>query len=281
MIKNVYRLVWALLVGLLGCALLVGGTAANTSVQAAHLSLSDQSIPKGATLTIDSTNATRDKDTDVATATIQTTITFSDDLFMAGHEGAVINCQMQNKDGVTFKGKAEIIDSKSGKGANQYTVTIPLNRAVEGSFTATCTLDANSMPNLASSNAKIVNVPCREARGGMRIASSLDACVAPATGAYNVYVVAVGSGGSVFIGQEADVTKPSCQFTDGGLCHENDPNVPILNTLGGPYGTYDEAKAAYCKMLSETHEAFGGIKGTVNGHLYWLDNVSDAACSGK
>ncbi len=90
---------------------------------------------------------------------------------------------------------------------------------------------------------------------------------------YYIYVIAIEPGGSIVVGTQADVQKPGCDFTDGGLCSGNDPNVQVLSTLGGPYNTQDQAVAAYCSMVTDVHSAFGGTKGYINGQDYWLDNA--------
>jgi hypothetical protein len=92
-------------------------------------------------------------------------------------------------------------------------------------------------------------------------------------GPYYIYVLDIEPGGSVYVGGKTDVQTPSCHFTDGGTCHDGDQNVKVLATLGGTYDGYGEAVAAYCKLRTETHSAYGGTKGTVDGKLYWLDNA--------
>lgn len=112
---------------------------------------------------------------------------------------------------------------------------------------------------------------------GSRASSPASTPVSPPSahgaGPYYIYVLDIEPGGSIYIGGSTDVQRPSCQFTDGGTCGTNDPNVRVLKTIGGPYESYDQAVAAYCGMLTETHSAFGGTKGTVGGNLYWLDNA--------
>ncbi|GHO49880.1 hypothetical protein [Ktedonospora formicarum] len=95
-------------------------------------------------------------------------------------------------------------------------------------------------------------------------------------GPYFIYVLNIESGGSIYICGKEGAQKPSCNFVDGGPppC-AGQPNVGVLGTLDKSegYDTYDQAVAAYCRMRTETHPAYGGTKGTVNGQLYWLDNA--------
>lgn len=91
-------------------------------------------------------------------------------------------------------------------------------------------------------------------------------------GPYFIYSLNL-SGPNIYVGSKSDIQTPSCNFTDGGLCHDGDPNVQVLATIGGPYDTYDQAVAAYCQMVTNIHSAFGGTKGYINGVDYWLDNA--------
>jgi hypothetical protein len=113
---------------------------------------------------------------------------------------------------------------------------------------------------------------------GSRFASPVSTAVqapgAQGAGPYYIYVLHIEPGGSIYVGGKTDVQRPSCQFTDGGLCHGGDPNVQVDATIGGSYETYDQAVAAYCQEIQKVYtDPFGGVHGTINGKEYWLDNA--------
>jgi hypothetical protein len=98
------------------------------------------------------------------------------------------------------------------------------------------------------------------------------------TGTDPYYIFSINaSGPNIVVGTQSDVAKPSCNFTDGGVCHDGNANVQVYETLGGPYDTLDQATQAYCQMVTNVRSYFGGYKGTINGKDYWLDNAP--ACS--
>lgn len=102
--------------------------------------------------------------------------------------------------------------------------------------------------------------------------SSGQATVTTGTGPYYIYSLNL-SGPNIYIGTQANIQVPACNFTDGGTCSPGDPNVTVLATLGGPYDTNDQAVTAYCGMVTNIHGAFGGTKGDIQGQSYWLDNA--------
>lgn len=108
-------------------------------------------------------------------------------------------------------------------------------------------------------------------------ASAVTAPGSSGVGPYYIYALNL-SGGNIYIGSNADIQRPSCEFVDGGPppC-DGAPNVQVLETLGGPYDTYEQAVSAYCGMVTNTFPAWGGTKGYINGAIYWLDNVPSCA----
>ncbi|GHO49882.1 hypothetical protein [Ktedonospora formicarum] len=108
----------------------------------------------------------------------------------------------------------------------------------------------------------------------------------PPTSPSGYYVFALtnvsSSPGSIFVGTMDEVRRRrfTCNFTDGGLCSkQGGKDIPVQYEVKlGPFSTLKDAIAAYCQVLTNSHPAFGGLKGTIFGGNYWLDNAP--SCSG-
>lgn len=87
--------------------------------------------------------------------------------------------------------------------------------------------------------------------------------------------------GSIFVGTMDQVQgKFTCGFTDGGLCSDQGgKDTPVqYEAKLGPFSTQEEATAAYCQALTNVYTMpLGGVKGTIFGDVYWLDNTPSCA----
>jgi hypothetical protein len=244
--------------------------------------------------TISLTNATMVNKPPTVTITVAYEVTEQSANFFTNLPGNGVNlvCTVTPNSGAAFKGSVLMTDpSDKSLVIKGHLVITDTTGNVTGPFVVQCMFDDSSVGAQPSNSLQACAASFREGKGGPLVVSVNGVipgdCTAPptdtpvqqpASDSYYIFVIAVEPGGSIVVGTQADVQKPSCDFTDGGTCSGNDPNVQVLATLGGPYPTQDQAVAAYCQMLTETHPAFGGTKGTVNGMLYWLDNAP--ACPG-
>lgn len=190
------------------------------------------------------------------------------------------------------------MNSRVVEGAGPGTIDIQVDNNTNGPSTVTCSVMQNgnviggtaepfsftlaSAPSACTTCSTCSSGNSLPQGGGPQVVLATEDCTPtptdtpvaqPGAGPYYIFVIAVEPGGSIVVGTQADVQKPSCDFTDGGTCSGNDANVQVLATLGGPYDTMAQAVAAYCSMVTGVHSAFGGNKGYINGQDYWLDNA--------
>jgi hypothetical protein len=82
--------------------------------------------------------------------------------------------------------------------------------------------------------------------------------------------------GEIYVGALDEVKGAvTCAFVDGGLCTgAGGHDIPVTyEEKLGPYPDNAGAVAAYCHALVESHAAYGGVVGTIFGHVYFLDNA--------
>lgn len=238
--------------------------------------------------------------TSPATVKVSYTVTEQSANFFSNEEkGVNLVCTVSPKEGYSFENKVLMVDPEDKKLVITGNLTIANNNGdVKGPFTVQCKFDSNFGAQPSNILEACPGTSLRQDVGTQAVLlngmiPAADCTIPPTdtpvpptdtptttsgtgTGPYYIFSIKA-SGPNIVVGTQADVAKPSCNFTDGGVCHDGDANVQVYETLGGPYDSLDQATQAYCQMVTNVRPYFGGYKGTINGKDYWLDNAP--ACS--
>ena len=95
---------------------------------------------------------------------------------------------------------------------------------------------------------------------------------------YAVFLLTNVSGGSIWVGQEADIKdRKICSYPGGGLCKGDGTDAKVeYQKKSADFATYDEAVKAYCGALQSPPKSMpltGGAKAKIYGSEYWVDTA--------